>query len=50
MKMARLIIQVPISVKDQLKALRSQGLTAAGLIRHLLTQYLNQPHKGRKAR
>jgi hypothetical protein len=45
MKMERIIIQVPAPIKNKLAALRSQGTTASGLIRHLLEQHF----KGKKA-
>lgn len=47
--MERLKIQIPKSIKGKLKALRSTGLSTAGLIRHLLMQYFNHPEQGRKA-
>ena len=45
MKMQRMMIQLPVSLKAKLDALRKQGTSAAGLIRHLLEQYF----KGKKA-
>lgn len=42
MKMSRLVIQIPESIKVKLDALRSTGTTAAGLIRHLLNQHFNE--------
>lgn len=50
MKMTRLNIQLPSSLKAKVDALRAEGMTAAGLIRHLLNQYFNQPAKGQKGR
>ncbi len=50
MKMSRLVIQIPESIKARLDALRSTGVTAAGLIRHLLTQHFNQDTKGQKSK
>lgn len=50
MKMSRLVIQVPRSIKSKLDALRAKGTTAAGLIRHLLNQHFNLPAKGQKGR
>jgi hypothetical protein len=50
MRMSRLVIQVPSSLKAKLDALRTTGTTAAGLIRHLLTQHFNEPTKGQKGR
>ena len=40
--MHRLIIQLPMNLKKQLDNVRQQGTSAAGLIRHLLNQHLNQ--------
>ena len=45
MKMTRLNIQLPIALKAKLDALKSQGISAAGFIRHLLIQHFNQPGK-----
>jgi hypothetical protein len=45
MKMQRMMIQLPVSLKAKLDALRKQGTSAAGLIRHLLEQHF----KGKKA-
>lgn len=45
MKMIRMLIQVPITLKSKLDAERRQGTTASGLIRHLLEQHF----KGKKA-
>ena len=50
MKMARLIIQLPESLKVKLDALRSQGYTASGYIRSLLERELTQALRGRKDR
>jgi len=41
MKMVRLLIQVPESIKARLDALRQEGTTASGFIRHLLEQHFN---------
>jgi hypothetical protein len=45
MKMIRMLIQVPVTLKAKLDAERRTGTTAAGLIRHLLEQHF----KGKKA-
>ncbi len=45
MKMSRLVIQVPTTIKAKLDTLRAQGTTAAGLIRHLLAQHFNQAER-----
>jgi hypothetical protein len=46
--MVRLLIQVPESVKAQLDALRQEGTTASGFIRHLLEQHFNNGSVGTK--
>jgi mannitol/fructose-specific phosphotransferase system IIA component len=50
MNMVRLLIQVPVAVKAKLDALRSQGYTAAGFIRHVLERELTHASPGRKGR
>ena len=45
MKMQRLNIQLPVTLKTKLDAERQRGTSAAGLIRHLLEQYF----RGKKA-
>jgi hypothetical protein len=45
MKMLRLIIQLPQPLREKLKAERKRGMSAAGLIRHLLEKHF----KGKKA-
>ena len=45
MRMTRINIQVLGSLKTRLDALKAQGTSAAGLIRHLLHQCFNQPAK-----
>jgi len=45
MKMVRILVQLPKSLKAKLDAERCQGTTASGLIRHLLEQHF----KGKKA-
>ncbi|MGD9728511.1 MAG: hypothetical protein AB7V39_19255 [Nitrospiraceae bacterium] len=42
MKMVRLLIQVPEPIKARLDALRQEGTTASGFIRHLLEQRFSQ--------
>jgi hypothetical protein len=44
-KMTRLLIHIPVPLKERLDAERKRGTTAAGLIRHLLEQHF----KGKKA-
>jgi hypothetical protein len=45
MKMIRLLIQIPRPLKAKLAAERKRGMSAAGLIRHLLEQHF----KGKRA-
>jgi hypothetical protein len=40
--MKRIVIQLPMPLKQQLDGLRSQGFTASGYIRALLERELNQ--------
>ncbi len=50
LKMVRMLIQVPESLKAKLDALRDQGTTASGFIRWLLERHFKQteatPRKG----
>ena len=39
MKMFRMNVSIPVSIKAKLDAERRQGTTASGLIRHLLEQH-----------
>ena len=49
--MVRLLIQVPAPIKARLDALRQEGTTASGLMRHLLEEYFKQASvMGRKGR
>ncbi len=50
MKMVRLLIQVPESIKARLDALRQEGTTASGLIRHLLERHFNPLPTAKKGR
>ena len=51
MKMVRLLIQVPEPIKARLDALRYEGTTASGFIRHLLETHFKQaPMRSRKGR
>mgnify|MGYP003338848473 CR=1 FL=1 len=50
MKMVRLLIQVPEPIKAQLDALRQEGTTASGFIRHLLEQHFNPMPTAKKGR
>ena len=46
MKMVKILIQIPEVMKGKLHALRSRGVTASGLIRHLLEEHFSQVAKG----
>ena len=48
--MEKLMIHVPKSIKARLDALRAQGTSASGFIRHLLTQHFNAPKAAKKSR
>jgi hypothetical protein len=51
MKMVRLVIRLAAPLKAKLDALRAQGYTAAGYIRHLLErEFKEAPEKGQKGR
>jgi|GEM_PF-1133524 len=51
MKMVRLLIQVPESIKERLDALRAEGTTPSGFIRHLLEDHFSgAPRVSRKGR
>lgn len=50
MKMTRLNIQLPLPMKAKLDALKIQGISISGFIRHLLNQHFNPPTKGQKGR
>lgn len=50
MKMVKLLIQVPQPIKAQLDALRQEGTTASGFIRHLLEQHFHPVPTGKKGR
>lgn len=45
MKMVRMLVQLPETLKAKLNAERRRGTSAAGLIRHLLEEHF----KGKKA-
>jgi len=48
MKMQRMMIQLPASLKPKLDALRTQGTTASGYIRALLErEFTHSTKKGR---
>jgi len=47
MKMQRMMIQLPASLKAKLDALRAQGTTASGYIRALLERELTPSRKSR---
>ena len=51
MKLVRILVSVPKSVKERLDALRSEGYTASGYIRHVLEREFNQgPKQAKKGR
>ncbi len=51
LKMVRMLIQVPESLKAKLDALRDEGTTASGFIRWLLERHFKQTEAtGRKGR
>jgi hypothetical protein len=51
MKMIRVLIQVPEPIKAQLDALRREGTTANGFIRHLLEEHFKAaPVESQKGR
>jgi len=51
MKMVRVLIQGPASLKAKLDALRTQGTTASGFIRNLVEREFHRaPLTGRKGR
>ncbi len=45
MKAKRLLVTLPTALKSKLDAQRKRGLSAAGLIRHLLEQHFQQRSK-----
>ena len=45
MKMVRVLIQVPEPIKAKLDALRQEGTTASGFIRHLLEDRFKEAPK-----
>lgn len=50
MKMARIVIQLPVPLKAKVDALRAKGYTASGYIRSLLERELNRPSPAKKGR
>ena len=51
MKMVRMMIQVPATIKAKLDALRKQGTTTSGFIRSLVKREFHRaPLTGRKGR
>lgn len=47
MAMVKMLIQIPKTIKVKLDALRKEGTTASGLIRHLLEKHFDKPPAGR---
>ena len=50
MKMATVLIKVPVPIKRKLKALRTQGYTVSGYVRAVLERELSKTTTGPKAR
>ncbi len=50
MRMTRILIQVPVSMKHKLDALRGEGYTVAGYVRAMLERELSKTTVGPKAR
>jgi metal-responsive CopG/Arc/MetJ family transcriptional regulator len=50
MKMTKLLVSVPESLKAKLDALRTQGYTTSGFIRATLERKLKQTTSGKKGR
>jgi hypothetical protein len=50
MKQVKVLIQIPVTVKQQLDALRAQGTTTSGLIRHLLEEHFTPIPAAKKGR
>ncbi len=50
METVRILVNVSKPMKAKLEALRGEGITASGLIRHLLDQHFNQAQKSQKGR
>lgn len=50
MKMVRMLINVPASLKAKLDAMRKQGTTSSGYIRALLERELKHVPSGQKGR
>lgn len=44
MKLVRINISIPASFKPKLAAERKRGMSAAGLVHHLLEQHFKQSH------
>lgn len=50
MRMIRIVIQVPRTLKTKLDTARKEGTTASGFIRHLLEQHFTSLDQGQKGR
>ena len=50
MKLTRMNISIPVPLKAQLDALRANGTTASGLIRHLLEEHFHPIPSAKKGR
>jgi metal-responsive CopG/Arc/MetJ family transcriptional regulator len=42
-KLVRIVVQLPVELKEQLDALKQQGYTTSGFIRATLERELNKP-------
>ena len=43
-KLVRIVVQLPVELKEQLDALKQQGYTTSGFIRATLERELNKVH------
>ena len=43
-KLVRIVVQLPVEIKEQLDALKRQGYTTSGFIRATLERELNKLH------
>jgi hypothetical protein len=50
MKLVRILVSVPESMKKRLDALREEGYTASGFIRHVLEREFSKGFNGQKGR
>lgn len=50
MTTTKILISLPATLKSKLDAVRKQGFTVSGLIRHLLSQHFEQPENRQKGK